>query len=226
MSVTLSMIERPIVNSEVRLISPHRPPPAGTPLRLASTCTLVPAFQYVLGRQCASRELSQYQEPAWAGVAVTVMCFSKLALSTTGRSKRTTTGRPMPTVPPSRGEMATSTWSSSVRFAVRNVLVLSVSLPSASLASMARVYVTRGSTATSSALAAGVVVKTTGSVVGVGEGDSDESPDAAADELAGLPLSAVAVALQAVTPSMARTANPETAVERMLDFTREYPSQT
>ncbi|GGM90778.1 hypothetical protein GCM10009721_15340 [Terrabacter tumescens] len=86
--------------------------------------------------------------------------------------------------------------------------------------------VTRVSTATSSAPAAGVVVNTTGSVVGVGLGDSDEPSDAPADELAGLPLSAVAVALQAVAPSMARTAIPETAAERMLNFTREYPSQT
>jgi len=48
-----------------------------------------------------------------------------------------------------------------------------------------------------------------------------------ADEVpAGFPFSAVAVALQAVTPSMATTAIPETAAERMLNFTREYPSQT
>ena len=68
---------------------------------------MVPAFQYVLGRQCASFDESQYQEPAWAGVVVTVIFFSKLALSTTGRSKRTTTGMPTPTLPPSRGDTDT-----------------------------------------------------------------------------------------------------------------------
>ena len=68
-----------------------------------STLTLEPAFQYVLGRQCASVELTQRQEPACFGVAVTVMCFSNAALSVTGRSKVTMTGMPTPTVSPCRG---------------------------------------------------------------------------------------------------------------------------
>ncbi|GAA2745664.1 hypothetical protein GCM10009868_27990 [Terrabacter aerolatus] len=86
--------------------------------------------------------------------------------------------------------------------------------------------VTRVSTDTSVASAAGVVVKTTGSVVGVGDDDGESDPLDEDEEPAGLPFSAVAVALQAVTPSMATTAIPETTAERMLDFTREYPSQT
>ncbi len=65
------------------------PLPASTPLTSTSTSTLVPALQYVLGRQWASVSLSQYQEPVWAGVEVTFMCFSNSARSVTGRSKVT-----------------------------------------------------------------------------------------------------------------------------------------
>ena len=57
---------------------------------------MVPGCQYCLGRQCASREESQYHEPACSGFEVTFIRFSKLALSTTGRSKVTMTGIPMP----------------------------------------------------------------------------------------------------------------------------------
>ena len=63
----------------------------------------LPAFQYVLGRQCASVSLSQCQVPACAGVEVTVMCFSNAALSVTGTSKVTITGMPTPTVSPGSG---------------------------------------------------------------------------------------------------------------------------
>jgi len=47
--------------------------------------------------------LSQCHEPAWAGFAVTVMCFSNDALSVTGTSKVTITGMPTPTVSPASG---------------------------------------------------------------------------------------------------------------------------
>ncbi|GAA5024283.1 hypothetical protein GCM10023258_16200 [Terrabacter aeriphilus] len=52
--------------------------------------------------------------------------------------------------------------------------------------------------------------------MGVSEGVL--SDDALVD---GLPLSAVAEALQALAPSTASTATPDTAAERMLDFTRK-----
>ncbi|MDT4886142.1 hypothetical protein FQZ97_1224560 [compost metagenome] len=68
-----------------------------------STLTLVPAFQYALGRQWATVSLTQRHEPFWAGVAVTFMWRSKLALSLTGRSKVTMTGMPTPTFSPCSG---------------------------------------------------------------------------------------------------------------------------
>ncbi|GAA2035325.1 hypothetical protein GCM10009740_27790 [Terrabacter terrae] len=64
-------------------------------------------------------------------------------------------------------------------------------------------------------------------MVAVEAGDSEPEPLApAVAGVAGLPLSEGVEELQAVTPSMARTAIPESAAERMLDFTRVYPSQT
>ncbi|GAA1968378.1 hypothetical protein GCM10009817_05390 [Terrabacter lapilli] len=87
--------------------------------------------------------------------------------------------------------------------------------------------VTRVSTGTSFASSPGVVLKATDAVVGDAVPDSVPEPLApAVADVPGLPLSAGAPELQAVTPSMARTAIPESAAERMLDFTRVYPSQT
>ena len=79
---------------------PYRPLPAGIELMSISMLTLVPGFHSSRGRQWASVEDSQFQEPSVAGVAVTLMCFWNEARSVTGTSKRTTTGIATPTVPP------------------------------------------------------------------------------------------------------------------------------
>ena len=68
-----------------------------------STCTSVPAFQYVFGRQCASVSLIQCQVPGCCGVEVTSMCFSNAARSVTGTSNVTITGMPTPTVSSASG---------------------------------------------------------------------------------------------------------------------------
>ena len=91
----------------------------------------MPGFQYELGRQWASRSLSQYHEPRWAGWLVTAMCFSKVARSVTGRSKVTITGMPTPTVSPSSGAIAAKVCSSRVRSTVWKLRVRSTRLPSA-----------------------------------------------------------------------------------------------
>jgi len=76
------------------------PFPAATLLTSTPTATLVPGCQEVAGRQCASLLLIQFQDPACCGVDVTVIRFSKVALSFTGTSKWTMTGMATPTVEP------------------------------------------------------------------------------------------------------------------------------
>jgi hypothetical protein len=64
----------------------------------AFTVTLVPAFQYVAGRQWTSLSLTQCHEPFWAGCETTWRLFSMAAWSVTGTSNFTITGIPTPTV--------------------------------------------------------------------------------------------------------------------------------